>query len=268
MTIMRETSIVVFEILEKAWKSKKCALIDMKIEFGIDEQGQILLADVIDSDSWRLWPSGDKRLMVDKQVYRNLTSVTADALDTVKRNFEWVSQQLDDIIPHNNDSMVVILMGSPTDAEHCKKIAKYCEQFGLNAELRVSSAHKATATTLEIVRQYESVFDKLVFVGVAGRSNGLGPVLSGNTDHPVINCPPIKPDNVSRDIWSSLDVPSGLGCTTAMYPEGAALAAAQILGHNNYMIWSKLRVKRLHNITGLLHSDELVRGLGAVTVHN
>lgn len=44
---------------------------------------------------------------------------------------------------------------------------------------------------------------------MAGRSNGLGPVLSGNTSFPVINCPPVKPENVQQDIWSSLNVPSG-----------------------------------------------------------
>lgn len=51
--------------------------------------------------------------------------------------------------------------------------------------------------------------EKVVLIAVAGRSNGLGPVLSGNACFPVINCPPVKPDNVAQDIWSSLNIPSG-----------------------------------------------------------
>lgn len=45
---------------------------------------------------------------------------------------------------------------------------------------------------------------------MAGRSNGLGPVLAGNTILPVINSPPLRSDNIERTIWSSLDVPSGI----------------------------------------------------------
>lgn len=254
---MARTTVVVFEVLERAWASIDCALIDMKIEFGVSE-GELMVADVIDSDSWRLWPSGDKRLMKDKQVYRDLKTVTQEALEQVKSNFKWIAERLDLLLPAPK-ALAVVLMGSPSDDEHCKKIAKTCRDLGVPCQLRVTSAHKGTGETMAILAQYEGSGVPTVFIAVAGRSNGLGPVLSGNTAYPVINCPPVKPDTASRDVWSSLDVPSGLGCTTVIYPEAAGLAAAQILGLHDHVIWSRLRVRALNNYIALKAADKKMR---------
>lgn len=257
--IMSRMTVVVFEILEKCWSTLNCSLIDMKIEFGVNSTtGEILLADVIDSDSWRLWPSGDRRLMKDKQVYRELKEVTQDALDTVKRNFEWVAERVVKL-SQKPSARAVVLMGSPSDLSHCEKIRSACQSYGVPCELRVTSAHKGTTETMNILAQYEGEGIPTVFIAVAGRSNGLGPVLSGNATWPVINCPPISADWGTEDIWSSLRLPSGLGCTTVTSPDAAALAAAQILGLTDHVIWSKLRTKQLNTWISLKEADKKTR---------
>ncbi len=52
-----------------------------------------MLADVIDNDSWRIWPKGDPKLMKDKQVYRNLPigALSEEHKNALVENYEWVA---------------------------------------------------------------------------------------------------------------------------------------------------------------------------------
>src|SRR5262249_41432838 len=50
---MRRIARHAFLALEKAWQLEGGTLVDLKVEFGFDTNGRLLLADVIDNDSWR-----------------------------------------------------------------------------------------------------------------------------------------------------------------------------------------------------------------------
>ena len=69
-----------FLALEKAWQLEGGALVDCKVEFGLDAGGRLLLADVVDNDSWRVIEHG---AYLDKQVYRDggqLDTIAADIM--------------------------------------------------------------------------------------------------------------------------------------------------------------------------------------------
>ncbi|CDW57574.1 multifunctional protein ADE2 [Trichuris trichiura] len=252
---MIEVTRTVFEILERAWDSVGCTLVDMKVEFGVHAiTGNIILADVIDSDSWRLWPGGDKSLQVDKQFYRDLPIVTEEDLSTLIKKFSWVVEQLKNFTPPAR-SRVVVFMGSDKDSECGEMIRSYLQKLGIHCDLRVASAHKGTVETLKILAEYEGDLVPTVFIAVAGRSNGLGPILSGNTSYPVINCPPVEDASSMQDVWSSLRMPSGIGCVTVLNYEAAALHAANVLALHDHYVWSRLRVNRLLNYISLMKAD-------------
>ena len=59
----------------------------------------------------------------------------------------------------------------------------------------------------------------------------------------------------AQDVWSSLRLPSGLGCTITLNPDGAALAAAQILGLTDHVVWGTLKGKRVNTAVGLTEAD-------------
>lgn len=89
------TGLRVFDALEQAWAAHNITLVDLKIEFGRTTAGELIVADMIDNDSWRLWPAGDKTQMLDKQVYRNLGEVRDEDLAQVKWLYETVAAMTD-----------------------------------------------------------------------------------------------------------------------------------------------------------------------------
>lgn len=63
-------------------------LADIKIEIGKRKvDNQYVVADVIDNDSWRIWPGGDPSKQLDKQAFRE-----NDSLSKVFNNYELVTE--------------------------------------------------------------------------------------------------------------------------------------------------------------------------------
>jgi phosphoribosylaminoimidazole-succinocarboxamide synthase len=68
--VVKEQALQVFSVLKEAWAKFGILLVDLKIEFGRLTDNGLVVGDVIDNDSWRLWPAGKKEQQLDKQIYR------------------------------------------------------------------------------------------------------------------------------------------------------------------------------------------------------
>jgi len=77
----------VFYILENSFQKIDVELIDLKIEVGYGRDcGKLMVSDVIDNDSWRIWPNGDSSKQLDKQSYRD-----GEDLDLVLKKYNEVT---------------------------------------------------------------------------------------------------------------------------------------------------------------------------------
>jgi 5-(carboxyamino)imidazole ribonucleotide mutase/phosphoribosylaminoimidazole-succinocarboxamide synthase len=151
--------------------------------------------------------------------------------------------------------LVPILMGSKSDLKHAEAIANTLEKFGIEAELRVASAHKVPTYLLDLLRQYEANPRPKVYITIAGRSNALSGLVDAQVASPVIACPPLSDAFGGADIYSSLRMPSGVAPAVILDPEGAALLAAKIFGLTDATIRQKVAALQRQNAERLLADD-------------
>lgn len=151
---------------------------------------------------------------------------------------------------------VIIIMGSKADLEQGKTIKAVLENFGIEHQLRVASAHKTPLKVLKIIEEFEK--DDVVYITIAGRSNALSGFVDANTTKPVIACPPYSEKFSGVDIFSSLRMPSGVCPMTILEPESAALAAIKILALTDKKLESKINSYHQDKKKEIEHSDKEV----------
>jgi phosphoribosylaminoimidazole-succinocarboxamide synthase len=184
---MSELARLTFDILSHAWRRRDVLLVDLKVEFGRltagNEKGQLVIADVIDNDSWRIWPQGREDRMLDKQLYRNLETVDDAALATVKAAYEEVAD-LVGTFPVMRPGMAAIVADAPERSEALNAVAATLQSLGLPTIRHIASPARTPGFVLQVVQQLEATFARLFFVAVG--DDTLRAMLDAASSAPVI----------------------------------------------------------------------------------
>lgn len=138
---------------------------------------------------------------------------------------------------------VVILLGSESDQEFVSGFPVELKAWGVDeVETIVASAHKVPEKVFDIVSKNNQSDEDIVYITVAGRSNGLSGVTAANSIHPVIACPPFKDkDDFTVNINSTLNMPSDTPVMTIIDRQNVIMAVLRIFALKDGDLKKKMR---------------------------
>lgn len=136
---------------------------------------------------------------------------------------------------------VLIVLGSKSDAEVGKKAGSILEEFGVEYEMVVASAHRTPDLLRDLIRNAAAK----VFIAVAGLSAALPGTIAAHTTKPVIGVP--VSGKLSLDaILSVSQMPPGVPVAAVGLDRGenAAILAVEILAVKDEHLVEKLKNHR------------------------
>lgn len=143
-----------------------------------------------------------------------------------------------------NEPRVAILMGSDSDWPKIKKAAEALDEFGIEFDVQVMSAHR----TPELVANYASTAEDRgleVIIAAAGGAAHLAGVVAAHTVLPVIGLPVPTAELGGLDsLLSTVQMPGDVPVATMAVgmggPRNAGLFAVQILATKDESLRTKL----------------------------
>jgi len=132
---------------------------------------------------------------------------------------------------------IQVIMGSKSDMPVAEKAKKIFDEFKVNYEITVASAHRTPDVLKDIVEKS----DADVFIGIAGLAAALPGSIAAHTIKPVIGVPVSGKVNLDA-ILSIIQMPPGIpvGAVGLDRGENAALLALEILAIGNKSLHQKI----------------------------
>lgn len=133
---------------------------------------------------------------------------------------------------------VSIIIGSKSDGELGEKAGAVLDEFGVNYEIKVYSAHRNPRA----LREYLDSSVASVFIAIAGLSAALPGFIAAHTFKPVIGVPKDVKLGGLDSILSIVQMPSGVpvACVGVDNSKNAALLAVEILAVSDEELRKKL----------------------------
>lgn len=263
---MEQASLALFKRGSEMLAERGIILVDTKYEFGLIDGKVVLIDEIHTPDSSRFWSKSDHAKnaanaeQLDKEYVRKylldhkvdgeyLKSLPEEIVSETTRRYQSIFEKItgqtiavtnEDVkarICSNlvsagliKDGYIAVVMGSPVDVEHCRKIQQIVDSYDVACELRVVSAHKNGEELPFVTAAFNNSIEPVAVIAVAGRSNGLGGALAANLAVPVFSCPPFADrDDMMVNINSSLLMPSYVPGATVIDTRNAALVAMRSL---------------------------------------
>ncbi|WP_295052345.1 5-(carboxyamino)imidazole ribonucleotide mutase [Sulfuricurvum sp.] len=144
---------------------------------------------------------------------------------------------------------VSIIMGSKSDFDVMKSCSQTLEEFGVQYELIISSAHRSPERTKDYIGKAEAKGAQ-VFIAAAGMAAHLAGVLASKTIKPIIGVPmSASALNGIDALLSTVQMPAGMPVATVAIGKAGAINSAylamQILALENEELRMKLQEDRI-----------------------
>jgi len=163
-----------------------------------------------------------------------------------------------------NQPLIGIIMGSDSDLPTMQGAIAICEQFGVDYEVAIVSAHRTPERMVEYGQQAHQRGLKVIIAG-AGGSAHLPGMVAALTPLPVIGVPVVSRHLQGVDsLYSIVQMPAGIPVATMAIGNAtnAGLLAIQILATQRPDLLEKIQQYRRSLVTMVMDKQEKLDQIG------